>query len=500
MSAEIYQVEIPELNIGRTLKRLREAAGYNMETFGDMMGWSKSTVSKVESEVRGISAEELYRAATILGQPISNFYPEIITEGWEDDRPSIGAYAEDIRDIACALIETEGKLTPDIEEKAKGLFLRTIPQNIYRLLNVSPNQVSIKGTLMRGPHFIPRIEINFIGRRGYNLDWFSIVISFRDGLKHVFLSIVQNTDIRFRVDHEPVEQYEQMDKLKSYCEYVVHEKLPNWEADWPGSLERFEVFLDENGNPPENGALWARGYVPVNAPDAYDVTVNDSVYPNMLPFVIANFDGRGAVVGDTIPEQIVDTTHKHQELFDDEYELLDQIDKDLPHAFKYLGYFIESVENDSFRRWKKEALDAIAEIEHYGSPRPSMDGSLDGSIQRIASSSTGFYSIGRKVIEAHEFKCEIDPQHESFSDRNTGKPYMEISHLIPLTAQKDFKKDLNCEANMICVCPICNRKLVRGDSATVEDMLVPLYYSRRTALKEAGIDITLKQLLQYYEG
>ena len=81
MSAEIYQVEIPELNIGRTLKRLREAAGYNMETFGDMMGWSKSTVSKVESEVRGISAEELYRAATILGQPISNFYPEIITEG-----------------------------------------------------------------------------------------------------------------------------------------------------------------------------------------------------------------------------------------------------------------------------------------------------------------------------------------------------------------------------------------------------------------------------------
>ena len=401
---------------------------------------AKSTVSKVESEARGISAEELYRAATILGQPISNFYPEIITEDWEDDRPSIGAYAEEIRDIACDLIETDGKLNSDIEEKAQSLFLRMIPQNIYRLLNVSPNQVSIKGTLMRGPHFIPRIEIKYVGRRGYDLDWFSIVISFRDGLKHVFLSIIQNTDIRFRVDHEPVEQYEQLDKLKKYCEYVIHEKLPSWEADWPGSLEHFEVFLDENGNPPDNGAIWAKGYVPVSAPDAYEVTVNDNVYPDMLPFVSSNFDGRGAITGDTIPNQIVDTTHKHQELFDDEYELLDQIDKDLPHAFKYLGYLIESVENDSFRRWKKEALDAVAEIEQYGAPRTDRDSSTDGSIQCIASRSMEFYSIGRKVIEAHEFKCEIDPQHKSFSDRNTGKTLYGNLTFDPIDGTEGFQK------------------------------------------------------------
>ena len=500
MSEEIFMTEIPELNIGRTLKRLREGAGYNMDTFGDMMGWPKSTVSKVENELRGISAEELYRAATILGQPISNFYPEVITEDWEDDEPSIDGRASDIREIACALIKTQGKLTDEIEEKAKALFQRELPQVIYRLLNVSPNQVSIKGTLMRGPHFIPRIEIHYVGRRGYDLDWFSIVISFRDGLKHIYMSLVQNTDIRFRVDYEPVEQYEQLDELKKYCEYIIRDNDPSWKTDWPENFDHFDVFLDENGNPPENGAIWANGYVPVSPPDAYDVTVNDEVYPDMVPFVCSNFDGRGAIYGDSIPQQIIDTTHKNQELFEDEYELLDSIDKELPLLFKFLGYLTDSVESDNFRRWKKEALSAMKEINQYGSLKTNLTTDIDDSAIRFRKRRPGILSVGRKVMEEHEYKCEVNPEHESFADRQTGKPYMEISHLIPLSAQEDFKKDLNCEANMVCVCPICNRKMVRGSSELIEDMVVPLYYSRKSALKEAGFDISLKQLLQYYDA
>lgn len=493
MAEEVYRTEIPELNIGRTLKRLRESAGYTMETFGGMMGWSKSTVSKVESENRGISAEDLYRAATILGVPISNFYPEVITEDWEDDQPSVSSYADEIRAMACALIESKGKVTPDIEEQAKSVFLRSIPQTIYRLLNVSPNEVSIKGTLMRGPHFLPRIEIHYTGRKGYELDWFYIVLSFRDGLKHIFLSLVQDPDVRFRADCEPLDQADQLDAIREHCEDVVFHKLPNWEADWPGAREAFGVFLDENGMPPEAGTIRSYGYVPVCPPEAYDVTVNDTVYPDMQPFVTVNFDGRGAITGDGTPEQVIDTLHNHQELFDEEYALMDSLDEDLKHVFKHLGYLIEDVETNCFVRWKKEVLSGSA-----GKRGPDGRREVPGEsfpIMRVKP-----YSLAQKVMEAHDFKCEVDPAHETFADRQTGKPYAEVSFLIPMSAQSNFKKDLNCEANMICVCPMCNRKLVRGAGSMIEDMIVPLYYSRREALKKAGIDITLKQLLDFYEA
>lgn len=70
--------------------------------------------------------------------------------------------------------------------------------------------------------------------------------------------------------------------------------------------------------------------------------------------------------------------------------------------------------------------------------------------------------------------------------------------MIPLSAQDKFKKDLNVEANMVCVCPMCNRKLAHASEAAVEDIVVPLYYSHKEKLKEVGFDISLRQLLEFY--
>lgn len=89
-------------------------------------------------------------------------------------------------------------------------------QLFYRFLKVNPNRVSIKGTLKRGPHFIPRIEIHFLDRNRNKIDWFYIVISFKDKLKHIYVSLVQSTDIRYRVDCEPVEQAIQLDAVKDF--------------------------------------------------------------------------------------------------------------------------------------------------------------------------------------------------------------------------------------------------------------------------------------------
>lgn len=492
MSEEIYQVEIPELNIGRTLKRFRENAGYTMDVFAGMMGWTKSTVSKVEKGTRAISTDELYRAATILSVPIANFYPEVITGDWGDDIPTISAFADEVREISNDLIESEGKVTPDIEEKATSVFLRNMPQTIYRVLNVTPNQVSIKGTLMRGPHFIPRIEIHYTGRKGYNINWFYIVISFKENLKHIYMSLVQETDVKYRADFEPTDQYEQLEALKESCLGIIDKvnATNNVELDW----DIYEDFFDDYGTLPENGSIVTRGYVPVIPPDAYDVTVNEMVYPDMSRFVIKNFDGRKAITGEKIPELIVDTTHKDQELHENEFELMDSMDRDIVNMFLWLSRLIRNVEKGGFIRWKKEVLSARLDKEGCGED-------INSKIESVLIiGNDGLFRRNRqKVLQDHDFTCEINKEHKSFTEKVSGKPYMEVHHLIPLYAQDKFKTDLNCEANMICVCPVCNRRLAYGLNAEKEDMIVPLYYSRREALKEAGIDISLKQLLDIYD-
>ena len=492
MSDEICRTEIPELNIGRTLKRLRENAGYTMEAFGEMMGWSKSAVSKVESESRGISAEALYRAATILGVPISDFYPEYVVDHGMNEKPSLSVFADDIREMACALITSGGKLTPDIEEKAALVFLRLMPRTIYRLLKVSPEHVTIRGTLMRGSHFIPRIEIHYTGRKGYDINWFSIILSFRDGLRHIYLSLVQDPDIRFRADTEPVDQEAQLEVMRRYFEKILFDKLPNWEQDWPGAAVKLRVFHDENGLQTEAGTIYSLGYVPVCRSDVYDVTVNDTVLQNMRPFVIENIDSRRAIKGDIIPKQIINTFHKKTELLDEEFSLMDSLDESIRVMFKRLLCLIEDVEHGCFVRWKKDVLTSLRQINAAAG-----NGEMLGEYAPIMTAKEN--ASARKVIETHGFKCEIDAGHETFIDRQTGKPYVEAAYLIPLRAQGDFKKDLNCEANMICICPICNRMLIHGTDSKIEDLLVPLYYSRKDALKKAGIDITLKRLLDYYE-
>ena len=51
---------------------------------------------------------------------------------------------------------------------------------------------------------------------------------------------------------------------------------------------------------------------------------------------------------------------------------------------------------------------------------------------------------------------------------------------------------------MVCVCPVCNRKLAHASDDVVEDVVVPLYYAHKDKLKQAGFDISLRQLLEYY--
>lgn len=100
------------------------------------------------------------------------------------------------------------------------------------------------------------------------------------------------------------------------------------------------------------------------------------------------------------------------------------------------------------------------------------------------------------ALKLANFKCEIDENHETFITK-AGTPYMEAHHLIPLAAQEDFENSLDVDANIICLCPICHRNLHYGK--VIEDDLNKLYKKRKELLKQSGINISFKEMINYYK-
>ena len=548
---------LPEINIGQVIKRLREIKGYSATSFAEELEWSKSLLSKVENGNRSVSVEELYKIACVLGEPIEKFFPEITAADEDDDRESISLYVDDVRNLYYEISKLgDNRIPVDIEQEASRLLQRDIPAAIYRFLKVNPNRVSVKGTLKRGPHFIPRIEIHFLDRNRNKIDWFYIVISFKDKIKHIYISLVQSTDIRYRADCEPVEQGIQLDAINDFVKDYLD---AHYGTEWKGNTS-YDVFFDENGYASEYGSIFSRGYIPVTPPDEYDVWMG-RIEDSMKEFIKENHDG--FTMSNGITPQYVVNFSRDNGLDDTEYNSFECLDEDLEAMFKMLQILINAVEDRSFVSWKKGLLtsgmvdftgkadcsdlgwihhlveeyamaenleddqkmkyEAVLMLCHLLDTAEDPEAVIDELKRQMDWDDLKFdrelakTAVGRgieagmitqkymssnpqrklKVMAEQNYKCEVDRTHQTFQDR-TGHPYMEIHHLIPLRAQDKFKKDLNVEANMVCVCPVCNRKLAHASDDVVEDVVVPLYYAHKDKLKQAGFDISLRQLLEYY--
>lgn len=98
--------------------------------------------------------------------------------------------------------------------------------------------------------------------------------------------------------------------------------------------------------------------------------------------------------------------------------------------------------------------------------------------------------------------CEIDLSHSSFISRKTGKPYMMTHYLIPISKQIALAKDVDIREisdNIVCLCPMCHALLENGENELREEMLMKLYMKHKDALKKAGVDISMMQLLKMYD-
>ena len=93
------------------------------------------------------------------------------------------------------------------------------------------------------------------------------------------------------------------------------------------------------------------------------------------------------------------------------------------------------------------------------------------------------------------YQCEIEPQHHTFIAASTGKQYMEGHHLIAMQKQGLFHCGLDNYANIVCLCPLCHRRLHYATNEEKIPSLYKLYEDRKERLMHSGIKLSKEEFI-----
>lgn len=171
---------------------------------------------------------------------------------------------------------------------------------------------------------------------------------------------------------------------------------------------------------------------------------------------------------------------------------------------EYLKAYLESQElNDVY------SLEEQVEVQNS---QPATDKEIKNALITKPSKTTGSQgaiiqrksSLAKAALAKAKFTCEVDANHKTFLTTSE-VPYMEGHHLIPCTvANSDkiwekFQKNIDCIENIVCLCPSCHRATHFADWAYKSKMIKELFDKKKEELHNAGIMITLDELLYLYK-
>lgn len=110
--------------------------------------------------------------------------------------------------------------------------------------------------------------------------------------------------------------------------------------------------------------------------------------------------------------------------------------------------------------------------------------------------------IINQVINAVNYTCEVNPDHQTFIATATQKPYIEGHHIIPLSCQQDFSNSLDVYANILVLCPNCHRLFHYGDpdKSDRKKLLNTIFEAREERFFNAGISVSRNEFLDLTLG
>lgn len=108
-------------------------------------------------------------------------------------------------------------------------------------------------------------------------------------------------------------------------------------------------------------------------------------------------------------------------------------------------------------------------------------------------------TLALNAIKREAYKCQVNPEHETFISSSSNTPYMEVHHLIPICYSDEFKNSIDIDANLIVLCPNCHRMIHFSTNEEKLKLLTKFHKEKSEKLKEDGIDVSLDKLLGYYK-
>jgi len=107
-------------------------------------------------------------------------------------------------------------------------------------------------------------------------------------------------------------------------------------------------------------------------------------------------------------------------------------------------------------------------------------------------------SLAATSIKTAKHQCQFDEKHESFISGSSGKPFVEVHHLIPISRSEDFENSLDVSANLVVLCPNCHRAIHYGDTDIKIKLINKFFNERVSSLNDSGINIKIEELFNYY--
>lgn len=104
--------------------------------------------------------------------------------------------------------------------------------------------------------------------------------------------------------------------------------------------------------------------------------------------------------------------------------------------------------------------------------------------------------LRNQALAFAHYTCELHQDHVTFLAQSTHKPYMEGHHIIPMAMHASFDHSLDVYANIICLCPICHRKIHLGLKEDRKDMLKEIYDQRGERFEKSGLRVTENEFVE----
>ncbi|MBC9911151.1 MrcB family domain-containing protein [Chitinophaga varians] len=106
--------------------------------------------------------------------------------------------------------------------------------------------------------------------------------------------------------------------------------------------------------------------------------------------------------------------------------------------------------------------------------------------------------IASNALQRSQYKCQVDPNHKTFTSQKNKHPFVEAHHFLPMALQGNFENSLDVPENIIVLCPTCHRAFHHGENDYKRELISLFYEDRKLALQRRGITISEKDLLDIY--